>query len=194
MFRTLALSLLLVVLPLTAQANPGTIISGPTVTLETSLGKIVVELFTDKAPLTVANFRRYIQEGFYDNLIFHRVISGFVIQTGGFETGMKPRPATSPAITNEASNGLSNKRGTLAMARTWQVDSATSQFFINLKDNANLDHQGATPPHYGYAVFGQVVEGMEVVDAIARQPTATVGDYRDVPFADVVIVKAYENQ
>ncbi len=194
MFRALALCLLILILPASAHATPGTMVTGPTVTMETNLGKIVVELFADKAPVTVANFRRYVRDKFYDNLIFHRVISGFVVQTGGFMSGMVPRPATYPAITNEAGNGLANKRGTLAMARTWQVDSATSQFFISLTDNPNLDHHGASPTNYGYAVFGQVVEGMDVVDAIARQPTTTVGAYRDVPIEDVVILKAYENQ
>ncbi|MDH3359632.1 MAG: peptidylprolyl isomerase [Desulfobulbaceae bacterium] len=196
MFRAFFLAFLLLC-PLTVQAASGASSSGanhtPTVTFETNMGNIVIELFDDKAPVTVANFRQYVKESFYDNLIFHRVISGFVIQGGGFESGMTPRVPTHPAIVNEASNGLDNKRGTLSMARTYVVNSATSQFFINLNDNPALDHQAQAASRYGYAVFGRVIEGMEVVDEIAAKPTTTVGQYRDVPAKEVVILKAYEN-
>lgn len=197
MLRSILLALLLLcptttfaaqdIAPSNAIANP------PTITFETNLGNIVIELFAEQAPLTVANFRQYVQESFYDNLIFHRVINGFVIQGGGFEPGMTPRQPTHPAIINEASNGLANKRGTLSMARTYVVNSATSQFFINLTDNPSLDQQGNDPAHYGYAVFGQVIKGMEVVDEIAVKPTTTVGGYRDVPEEEIVIIKASEN-
>ena len=162
-------------------------------TFETSLGNIGIQLFDEKAPITVANFRQYVRESFYDNLIFHRVISGFVIQGGGFESGMTPRQTTHPAITNEATNGLDNKRGTLSMARTNVINSATSQFFINLNDNPALDHQAKAASRYGYAVFGKVIEGMDVVDEIAAKPTTRMGSYRDVPAKEVVILKAYEN-
>ena len=195
MLRTCFLAFLLL-FPITAHAESGVtppVVKSPTVTFETSLGKIVIELFDDKAPVTVANFRQYVREGFYDNLIFHRVISGFVIQGGGFEPGMAPRKPTHPAIVNEAANGLDNKRGTLSMARTYVVNSATSQFFINLSDNKALDHQAKAASRYGYAVFGRVIEGMEVVDEIATKPTTTVGHYRDVPAEGVIIIKAYEN-
>ncbi len=163
----------------------------PLVTLETSLGTIVVELFTDKAPRTCENFARYVREKYYDGLLFHRVIPGFVIQGGGFEPGMKPRKPGHPPVKNEADNGLKNLRATLSMARTFQKDSATSQFFINLKDNPFLDHQGNDPARFGYAVFGRVVEGMEVVDRIARVPTGRVRGFKDVPLTDVVIRRAY---
>jgi len=198
MLRTVFLAfLLLCPLPAHAFQDLGTtgavVDANKTVTFETSLGKIVIELFADKAPVTVANFRRYVRESFYDNLIFHRVINGFVIQGGGFESGMTPRQPTHPAIINEAGNGLTNKRGTLSMARTYAIDSATSQFFINLIDNPALDQQGNDPAHFGYAVFGRVIEGMDVVNEIAGKPTTTVGSYRDVPEEDIIILKAYEN-
>lgn len=198
MFRTFLLAFLLLS-PLPAHAfqdhapTAAAVDANRTVTFETSLGKIVIELFADRAPITVANFRQYVRESFYDNLIFHRVINGFVIQGGGFEPGMTPRKPTHPAIVNEARNGLTNKRGTLSMARTYVVDSATSQFFINLVNNPALDQQGNDPAHFGYAVFGRVIEGMDVVDEIAGKATSTVGNYRDVPTEDILILKAYEN-
>lgn len=156
----------------------------PKVLMETSLGVITIELYQNEAPITVENFLRYVDDGFYNGLIFHRVVSNFVIQGGGFTEDMvQERPL--PPITNEASNGLLNSRGTLSMARTSDPHSATSQFFINLKDNASLDYQpGASP---GYAVFAQVIEGMEVVDKIAALPTTTKGGHRDVPVAAPVI-------
>ena len=159
------------------------------VIMETSHGNITIQLYDNKAPITVANFRKYVQDGFYDGLTFHRVMPGFVIQGGGFEPGMKKRP-TRPNIKNEADNGLKNKRYTLSMARLPQKDTASSQFFINLKDNRMLDHQGMY--NYGYAVFGKVVKGMEVVDKIAKSPTTTVGPYKNVPIRDVMIKRAYE--
>ncbi len=160
--------------------------SEPRVALHTRLGTIVIELFPDKAPRTVENFLRYVREGFYDGTVFHRVIPGFVIQGGGLTRELRPKP-TRPPIPNEAANGLSNQRGTVAMARTRQVDSATSQFFINLADNTFLDHRDDTPRGFGYAVFGRVVSGMEVVDAIASVPTGTVRGFRNVPLEPVVI-------
>lgn len=164
-----------------------------TVTFETSLGLIVIELFDDKAPISAANFRSYVRAGYYNGLIFHRVIPGFVIQGGGFEPGMKMRPPKNAPIKNEAENGLNNERGTLSMARTSDINSATSQFFVNLTHNRSLDHTGKAPQQFGYAVFGKVIKGMEVVDKIAAMPTGMTGGFRDVPKEDAIIVKAYEN-
>lgn len=158
--------------------------------LETSHGNIGIELEYDMAPKTAANFEQYVRDGFYDGLIFHRVISNFMVQGGGFEPGMqlrKPRES----ITNEADNGLSNKTGTLAMARTMNPHSASSQFFINVKDNGFLDHSGKTADGWGYAVFGRVVSGMEVVEKIREVPTTTKMGHQDVPAEDVVIEKAF---
>jgi peptidyl-prolyl cis-trans isomerase B (cyclophilin B) len=161
----------------------------PRVVLETSSGNITIELFKDKAPITVRNFLTYVNEGYYDGLIFHRVIKGFMIQGGGMDADMQPKK-TRFAIKNEANNGLKNTRGTLAMARTAVVDSATSQFFINVVDNAFLDYKGKRPEEFGYAVFGQVVEGMEVVDAIREVKTGSKGGHGDVPLEPVTITKA----
>ena len=155
----------------------------PVVVLSTTLGDIVIALYPDKAPVSVANFLAYVDSGFYTGTIFHRVIPGFMIQGGGFTEGMQSKPTQAP-IKNEAKNGLKNDRGTLSMARTQVIDSATSQFFINLADNAFLDH-GVRD--FGYAVFGKVMEGMDVVDKIAAVPTGTRGMYRDVPQDPVVI-------
>lgn len=160
------------------------------VVLETNYGKITVELDKEKAPISVANFLTYVDKGHYDGTIFHRVIKDFMIQGGNFTTEMTPKK-TLPKIKNEAYNGLKNRRGTLAMARTNVVDSATSQFFINLKDNGFLDHRGASPREFGYAVFGKVVDGMDVVDAIGGSPTQTYRNFRDVPVKMVMIEKAY---
>jgi len=157
------------------------------VKLETSLGDIVIELDEKKAPVTVANFLRYVEEGFYDGTIFHRVISGFMIQGGMYTADMKSRN-THEAIVNEASNGLKNARGAIAMARTNNPNSARSQFFINHKDNDFLNYAGPAKP--GYAVFGRVVEGMDVVDAIAAVKTAVRRGMRDVPVEPVVITSA----
>jgi peptidyl-prolyl cis-trans isomerase B (cyclophilin B) len=158
----------------------------PRAILETSMGNITVELFKDKAPISVRNFLSYAKEEFYDGLIFHRVIKEFMIQGGGMDTNMQAKK-TKFAIKNEATNGLSNKRGTLAMARTSVVDSATAQFFINVVDNAFLDHRGKTPDLFGYAVFGQVVDGMDVVDAIRQVKTGSKGGHSDVPLEPVTI-------
>lgn len=157
-------------------------------TIQTNLGKIVLELDEANAPVTVANFVKYAQDGHYDGTIFHRVISGFMIQGGGFTSGMKQKPTREP-IKNEAANGLKNKRGTIAMARTAVVDSATCQFFINHRDNAFLDYTGPEPQTFGYAVFGAVAEGMDVVDKIAAVPTGRVGYFQDVPRQTVAIEK-----
>ena len=162
--------------------------AGPVVILETSMGRIRIGLYKDKSPLTVNNFIQYLRSGHYDGVIFHRVIPSFMIQAGGFEPDMTERP-TRPPVRNEARNGLRNLRGTIAMARTNAPDSATAQFFINLKDNASLDFgiRGA-----GYAVFGEVLEGMDVVDKIALVPTGSKGAYQDVPTIPVVIKRARE--
>jgi len=158
----------------------------PVVVIETSMGSITAELFADKAPKSTANFLAYMKSGFYTGTVFHRVIPGFMIQGGGMTKDLKRKP-TLPPIVNEATNGLSNARGTLAMARTAEVNSATAQFFINVKDNAALNHRGTDPQGFGYAVFGKVLDGMEVVDKIERTPTGTVGSYNNVPLAPVVI-------
>ena len=154
---------------------------------ETTLGNFEVELFEKEAPISAKNFQEYVDEGYFDGLIFHRVIPGFVIQGGGFEPGMKQKKNKAP-IKNEATNGLKNLRGTLSMARTNVVDSATSQFFVNLEDNVALDHAG--PRNFGYAVFGKVTSGMDVIDKIAKVSTTTRGMHGDVPVTDVVITKA----
>ncbi len=153
----------------------------PIVVIETLLGDIKIELYPDKAPITVENFLKYVEDGFYDGLIFHRVIPNFVIQGGGFDENLNYKIPTYPPIKNEAKNGLRNIRGTIAMARTTDINSATSQFFINMSDNYQLDHETDTPDKYGYAVFGRVVEGMDVVEKIARVPTRTIKGYDDVP-------------
>ena len=158
----------------------------PQVVMETSMGTVKIELFKDKAPISARNFLSYVKDGYYDGLIFHRVIKTFMVQGGGMDADMQPKK-TKFAIKNEATNGLSNKRGTLAMARTNVVDSATSQFFINVVDNAFLDHKGKTPDLFGYAVFGQVVEGMDIVDAIKEVKTGSRGGHSDVPVEPVFI-------
>ena len=155
-------------------------------TLDTSLGSIELELDAAKAPLTVTNFVQYAKCGHYDGTVFHRVIDGFMIQGGGFTPDMEQKAAKKP-IRNEATNGLKNLRGTVAMARTMVVDSATSQFFINLKDNGFLDHRAPHPQAFGYAVFGRVTKGMDVVDRIAKVKTGSRGFHRDVPVDPVVI-------
>ena len=157
------------------------------VVIKTSLGDIKVKLAADKAPLTVANFLSYAEAGHYNGTIFHRVIDGFMIQGGGFDANMRQKPTKAP-IKNEAANGLANKRGTLAMARTMVVDSATSQFFINVKDNAFLDFQAPTPQGFGYCVFGEVVAGMDVVDRIKGVRTGMKAGMSDVPLETVEIL------
>ena len=162
--------------------------SNPMVLMETSSGDILIELFEDKAPVTVANFLRYVDEEFYSNTIFHRVIKGFMIQGGGLGVRMDEKPVHDP-ITNEAGNGLSNKRGTIAMARTSDPNSAAAQFFINLVDNDELDHTDDTPEGYGYCVFGSVEDGMDVVDKIAKLKVKPQGEHEAVPVDMVVITR-----
>lgn len=151
---------------------------------ETSLGDFTIELFADKAPVTAKNFLQYVDEGHFGGTVFHRVIPGFVIQGGGMTADLGQKPTRKP-IENEATNGLKNLRGTLSMARTNDINSATSQFFVNLTDNAFLDHQG--PRNFGYAVFGKVVEGMDVIDAIAAVKTGSKRGHDDVPLEPVVV-------
>lgn len=158
----------------------------PTVLMSTSAGAVQVELFSDKAPITVKNFLTYVEDKFYDGLIFHRVIPGFMIQGGGFDPNMQQKATRSP-IKNEAINGVKNKIGTLSMARTNVVDSATAQFFINVKDNDFLDHRNTSPDGFGYAVFGQVVEGLDVVQKIEKVKTGNRGLHQNVPVEPVVI-------
>jgi len=158
----------------------------PQVIIETSMGDIKVELFKEKAPITVKNFLGYVKDGFYDGLVFHRVIKDFMIQGGGLNENLEQKKPKF-AIKNEATNGLSNTRGTLAMARTAIVDSATSQFFINTVDNLFLNHQGKQPDRYGYCVFGQVLEGMDVVDQIRAVKTGNKNGHSDVPVEPVFI-------
>ncbi len=158
----------------------------PVVVMETSEGTIKIELWQDKAPITVKNFLRYVDEKFYDGTIYHRVISDFMIQGGGFTPDMKQKDAHEP-IKNEATAELKNNRGTIAMARTNVVDSATAQFFINVKDNNPLNHRDNTPQGFGYTVFGKVIEGMDVVDKIKGVKTTTAGHFSDVPVTPVII-------
>jgi peptidyl-prolyl cis-trans isomerase A (cyclophilin A) len=172
--------------PAAAQAAQG---GKPVVTLTTTLGVIEIEVDTEKAPVSAKNFLDYVDAGFFDGTIFHRVIPDFMIQGGGFGADMAQKPTKAP-IKNEAANGLKNDRGTVAMARTNVVDSATAQFFINLKDNAFLNHTSPDPRGFGYAVFGRVTKGMDVVDKIAAVPTGQRGPHGDVPTTPVVIESA----
>jgi cyclophilin family peptidyl-prolyl cis-trans isomerase len=161
----------------------------PRVRLETTKGDFVLELDAEKAPISAANFLAYVQDGHFDGTVFHRVIKGFMIQGGGMDAELRPKKTKAP-IQNEAHNGLKNLAGTIAMARTQVVDSATSQFFINTADNAFLDHSGKTPAAFGYAVFGRVTEGMETVRAIEQVATGSKGMHQDVPKEAVTITKA----
>jgi len=161
-------------------------VSNPLVQMETSLGEIILELDIEKAPLSVANFIRHARAGHYDGTIFHRVIKGFMIQGGGLTEDLREKPTGEP-IVNEARNKLRNKAGTIAMARTEEIDSARAQFFINTEDNRDLDHGGLNPAVFGYAVFGRVVDGMEVVWEIERRPTTTRNGHEDLPEEAVVI-------
>jgi len=187
MFKNICLGIVFLVMiastSMPNNANP----ANPKVLMVTSKGNITIELFADKAPITVKNFLSYVDSGHYDGTIFHRVIKGFMIQGGGLTPDLVEKPAQSP-IKNEATNGLSNKRGTIAMARTNVIDSATCQFFINHVDNPSLDHKDNTPGGFGYAVFGKVIKGMDVVDAIASVKTGTVKYYRDVPRETIKII------
>ena len=157
--------------------------------LETTLGNITLELFETDAPLTTANFKQYVEDGFYNGTIFHRVIDGFMIQGGGFESGMIQKDTRDP-IANEASNGLANNRGTIAMARTMDPHSATAQFFINVTDNDFLNFRSETPDGFGYCVFGRVFDGMDVIDSIKAVDTTHRAGHSDVPRDDVIINKA----
>ena len=161
----------------------------PRVKLQTSMGDLLIELNAEKAPKTVENFLTYVKEGFFDGTVFHRVINNFMIQGGGFEAGMKQKPTHAP-VDNEADNGLKNERYTLAMARTSDPHSATAQFFINVADNDFLNFTSPTPNGWGYAVFGKVIEGTEIVDQIKVVKTGNKGFHQDVPLEDVVIEKA----
>lgn len=156
------------------------------VVFETTKGSFTLEMFPEEAPATVENFLTYVDDGFFDGTTFHRVIPGFVIQGGGFTEEMKQKP-TRDTIKNEADNGLKNERGALSMARTQDINSATSQFFVNLVDNASLDH---SQRDFGYAVFAKVVDGMDVVDEIAKVPTGNKGGHQDVPVEPVVVLSA----
>lgn len=160
----------------------------PVVVVSTSMGDITIELFKDRAPVSVENFLQYVADGFYEGTIFHRVKPGYVIQGGGYTPEMVER-TTRPPIQNEATNGLRNTRGTVAMARMRALRSATAQWYINLANNTALDHRGYSPEDFGYAVFGRVLEGMNVVDKIAATPTAMNGPHDDVPVTPVVITK-----
>ena len=159
------------------------------IVLHTNFGDISIELDHEKAPKTAANFEKHVREGFYDGVIFHRVIDGFMIQGGGFEPGMVSKE-TGDNIENEADNGLSNKKGTLAMARTMDPHSASAQFFININDNTFLDHTAKTTEGWGYAVFGKVVDGLNVVDEIKGVATTMRSGHQDVPAEDVIITSA----
>lgn len=194
-FRHALLALSLVAVPLVCAAaaqqtpkpaSPPPAAANPVVTIETSLGTITVELDPNRAPDTVENFVQYAREGFYDGTIFHRVVSGYVIQGGGYTPELVEK-STRPPIRNEAMNGLTNARGTIAMARMQSVRSATSQFYINVANNGALDHRGYSPGEFGYAVFGRVIAGMDVVDKIAAQPTTVREGMADVPVTPVLI-------
>jgi len=163
-------------------ANP----ANPVVVLETSLGDIEIELRQDRAPVSVQNFLAYARSGHYDGTIFHRVLRGFMIQGGGYTPDLISKP-TRPPIRNEATNGLRNMRGTVAMARSSAVRSATAEFFINVEDNSRLNHRGITPDQYGYAVFGRVIAGMDVVDRIAAVSVRRAGEHEALPVEPVVI-------
>ena len=184
---------LLVLLILVTACMPLFSGQNPVVVMKTSMGDIEIELYPDKAPATVKNFLGYVDKGFYDGTVFHRVISNFMIQGGGMVPGLQEKQTLAP-VRNEAGNGLSNLRGTIAMARTQDVNSATSQFFINVVDNRFLDFKNATPAGYGYCVFGRVIKGMDVVDRIKSVATGRRGYYEDVPVKDVVIISVKKKQ
>ena len=188
--RKIILFMILLLTSTLSFATEKTMPDTPTkVKLTTNLGEIIIQLNAEKAPVSSANFLTYVNEGFYNGTIFHRVIPDFMAQGGGFDTSFNQKAVHSP-IKNEADNGLKNTRGTLAMARTNDPNSATAQFFINLKDNTFLNHTGKNASSWGYAVFGEVIEGMDVVDAMAKQPTGNRGGHQDVPKTDIIIEKA----
>jgi peptidyl-prolyl cis-trans isomerase A (cyclophilin A) len=171
------------------QPAPG----NPVAVIETSAGSITVELYKDRAPVSVENFLQYARDGHYSGTVFHRVVAGYVIQGGGYTREMAEKP-TRPPIQNEATNGLGNRRGTLAMARLRSARSATSQFYINLANNPGLDHRGFSPDDFGYAVFGRVLSGMDVVDAIGAAKTGPRDGMDDVPVTPIVIKSVTEKQ
>jgi peptidyl-prolyl cis-trans isomerase B (cyclophilin B) len=188
--RTLMLSMMLFLTSTFSFATENTMSDTQTkVKLTTTLGEIIIQLNAAKAPVSSANFLTYVNEGFYNGTIFHRVIPDFMAQGGGFDTSFNQKAVHAP-IKNEADNGLTNRRGTLTMARTNDPNSATAQFFINYKDNSFLNHTSPTASGWGYAVFGEVIEGMDVVDAMAKQATGNRGGHQDVPKTDIVIEKA----
>ena len=187
MFVKLLIGLFAFALILSFAVTQASAEANPKVMIKTTKGNIVVELYKDKAPITVKNFLSYVDDKFYNGIIFHRVIKGFMIQGGGM-TSEFARRATKDAIKNEATNGLSNTRGTISMARLPDPHSATAQFFINHADNPGLDHKDKTDGGYGYCVFGKVIEGMEVVDAIANVKTMTKRGHRDVPRETIEII------
>jgi cyclophilin family peptidyl-prolyl cis-trans isomerase len=178
--------LFLLLLQTQTATQPPAAAANPQVVVDTSLGSFTIELFQDKAPVSVENFLQYVREGFYAGTIFHRVVAGYVVQGGGYTPDLSEKP-TRPPIQNEATNGLSNQRGTVAMARTRTVRSGTSQFFVNVVDNRRLDHTGYAPDEFGYAVFGRVVEGMDVVDRISKVPTTIKDGMESVPIDPVII-------
>jgi cyclophilin family peptidyl-prolyl cis-trans isomerase len=180
---------LLLGLGIALAATHASLAADPRVELRTNRGTIVIELYADKAPKTVANFLRYVKDGHYNGTIFHRVIPGFMIQGGGLDREMREKPTRAP-IENEAANGLKNDHGAIAMARRPDPHSASAQFFINVKNNAFLNFREPTPQGYGYAVFGKVVSGMDVVERIAKVPTGDAGRHQDVPREPVIIESA----
>lgn len=179
----IVLSLFLLV-PGSASAEEET--GNPMVEVRTNLGDFILELYPEKAPKSVENFLNYVDKKFYDGTTFHRVIPDFMVQGGGFTPDMMKKAAGAP-IANEAANGLKNLKGTIAMARTSEINSATCQFFINVKDNPGLDHKGETPDKFGYAVFGKVIDGMDTIEKIRNVKTTTKGAYADVPVKNVII-------
>ncbi len=192
-----ALSLLLILfLPVSGCDDEGPTGTGgvfyryPTVVMETTLGDIMVEFYIFKAPETVRNFLEYVGDGFYNGLIFHRVIRSFIVQGGGYNENLELMPTRDP-VRNEADNGLSNIKGTIAMGRKLEKNSATSQFFFNTVNNPGLDYRDDTDIGYGYCVFGEIIEGMDVLDAISMVETTTVGDFHDVPVEPVFIIRIY---
>jgi peptidyl-prolyl cis-trans isomerase B (cyclophilin B) len=187
--RATFLSLILVLHSTLSFATENKMSESPKVKLTTSLGAVVIQLDPVKAPVSSQNFLDYVNKGFYNGTIFHRVIKGFMAQGGGFDTQFQQKETGDP-IKNEADNGLPNKRGSIAMARTSDPHSATAQFFINYTDNTFLNHTGPTSSGWGYAVFGEVVEGMDVVDKMAEQATGNRGPHQNVPKTDIVIEKA----
>ncbi len=185
LLTSICLSLCLICSAAQVQASGGS----PMIKFTTNMGDIVIELNSEKAPITSANFEEYVKDGFFDGLIFHRVIDNFMVQGGGFDTEMNQKEGRDP-ITNEADNGLTNDKYTIAMARTQDPHSASSQFFINTKDNGFLNHSAPTMSGWGYAVFGKVVEGFDVVDAMGKVKTGFNGGHGDVPVEAIVVTKA----